>query len=435
MNVAELLTTRLRELGVQRVYGDALGDLPHIPVGDPELAPLLADADGRIGAVDGAGRLGAAFISGPILHLSSKPGGLAPLQDIGSPEELVDALVDPPGLSTPGTTALHLDLDLGAPVPDDIAPTAEPERSPVLTLDRSMADLRLMVIVGPGVVRDSSIEGLSTFTRASGAGVFNTWGAKGVERWDSPWHFGTIGAQAGDISHIGLENVDVLITSGLDPDELGEIPHQVIQEVAPAQLGALCHNWDTRPDEPTRPGFYDSVAAIVGPMYESESTPLSPARAALHVSGALPDGAIAVADPGPAGFWVARTFPTSIPNSVCVPASGESGFAAAAALVCAIEQRPVIAITSESADAEIYSALGELASSLGHSIALQVWGDAASVGGGSIPIVSVDDHVQMCLKQAAGELPGVSAVAVDLELPEELEDLLGPVAAALDPAL
>ena len=52
--VEDLLASRLRRLGVRRTYGSALGDLDHVPVDDPDLAVLLADADGRIGHVDGS---------------------------------------------------------------------------------------------------------------------------------------------------------------------------------------------------------------------------------------------------------------------------------------------------------------------------------------------------------------------------------------------
>jgi hypothetical protein len=37
---------------------------------------------------------------------------------------------------------------------------------------------------------------------------------------------------------------------------------------------------------------------------------------------AVPEGGLVVAEPGLVGFWVARTFPTSIPGSVLVPAAG-----------------------------------------------------------------------------------------------------------------
>ncbi len=74
---------------------------------------------------------------------------------------------------------------------------------------------------------------------------------------------------------------------------------------------------DTQPSAAVRdPG------RVVTPRYESDAVPLTAPRASLHLSGALPERGVAVADPGRAGFWVARTFPTSIPGSVCVPATG-----------------------------------------------------------------------------------------------------------------
>lgn len=423
-----MLVNRLAELGVRRVWGQSLGDLENVAVGDPDLAVLLADADGRIGEVNGGSRLGAALIAGPILHLSSKPGGASPMQVAGSAEDLLDILASPAGLAIPDTNAIHLDLDLNAPVPEGLTASAGAQRQPVMTLDPSMSSLRIMALVGPGVIRSGSLDGLRSFSRVSGAGIFNTWGAKGVERWDSPWHFGTVGPQVNDLALAGFDSVDVLITSGLDPAELpGGLAHAVIQDVPPAQLGALCHGWETAATEPVRPPLYDAVSAAVGPMYEDESMPLSPARAALHLSGALPVGAMAVGDPGPSGFWLARTFPTSIPNSVCVPASGDGGFAAAAALVCAVEGRAVLAVADRDSPAsDITEDLVSLATSLGVPIALQLWSNDPSGA------ISCAEHVDLCLHQLSGAA-GVAPVGVNLELPDSLVDACGPVSPVFSP--
>jgi thiamine pyrophosphate-dependent acetolactate synthase large subunit-like protein len=135
-------------------------------------------------------------------------------------------------MAIPGTLGLHLDLDLSEPVADGVA-GPDPERQPVLTLDPSLASLELVVVVGPGVVRSSSLEGLRSFSRAAGAGVVNTWGAKGVERWNSPFHFGTAGLQERDFELAGLGAADIVVVSGLDPDEspLGALGSLVVQEV------------------------------------------------------------------------------------------------------------------------------------------------------------------------------------------------------------
>ncbi len=425
---AEVIEARLRQLGVERVYGLPFGGLRHVPVDDPDLAVLLADADGRIAHHDGSGRLGLAHLSGPILHLSSCPGGVAPLQTVGSLEEALDALVDPPGIGIPGTSALHLDFELSAPAPEDVLATAEPDRQVVMVLDPSMAELDVVFVVGPGVVRDSAVEDLHSASRQAGAGVVNTWGAKGVERWDSPFHFGTAGLQERDFELAGLGAADVVIASGLDPAEtpVESLGSFVVQEVPPAQLAALTQRWPRSHRRPTRPPLYDTIASVVTPLYESDAVPLTAARASLHLTGALPDRGIVVADPGPAGFWIARTLPTSFPGSVCVPATRIDGFAAAAALVCALEERPCFAVADQrdgpdGVDPSTEAVL-ELAEALGLGVALQLWGERGSMA-------SSTDHVELLARSLEATTVRIDDVPVDLTATAELERVAGPLRA------
>ncbi len=340
---------------------------------------------------------------------------------------MLDALVDPPGLLSPGTSAMQLDMDLAETVPEDLVASVEPERQPVVTLDPSMADLRLVVLAGPGVVRAGAVAALGDMCTRSGAGVFNTWGAKGVLRWDSPWHFGTIGLQQRDVELAELDGFDIVITTGLDPAELpqGALSRLVVQDVHPAQLRALCGSWSAKHDPPgERPRLYPEIAAALRPLYEDDSAPLSPARAALHLSGALPDAAMAVADAGQAGFWVARAFPTSIPNSVCVPARRAPGFAASAALVCELEGRGVLAVTDEEGfDAPETGAVLAFAENAGAPVALQVWRDSGPSWESSA------DHVNLIEAELAAERVRVDDVAVRFEALEVLEAVAGSVSA------
>jgi hypothetical protein len=426
--VADLLEERLRQLGVMRVYGQALGGLQHVPVDDVDLAVLLADADGRLGHHDGSGRLGAAHLDGPILHLSSQPGGRVPLQTVQTPEQLLEALADPAGMSVPGVVALHLDLDLDAPVDDALVARPEPVRVPVLTLDPSMATLDVVALVGPGVVRSSAVDGLGEMARKGGIGIVNTWGAKGVERWDSPFHFGTAGLQSRDLELAGLASADVVITCGLDPDEVpaSALADLVVQDVPPGQLEALCHRWTPSRSLPERPPLYDAIAAVVTPLYESDAVPLTAPRAALHLSGALPDPGVVVADPGPAGFWIARTFPTSFPGSVCVPATGEAGFAAAAALVCRLEGRPCLAVADQVGGVDglddTSAAVLELAESLDAAVALQLWGPEGSLADSGA-------HVALLAAQLATDVVRIDEVPVVLDDTEALRRAAGELVA------
>ena len=187
----------------------------------------------------------------------------------------------------------------------------------------------LGILVGPGVV--GSVSGLRAFAARVGCGVVNTWGAKGVFPWDSPYHFGTAGLQARDFELAGLGEVDVLVTSGLDPAEVTSRPWEgraEVVDIAPEDLAAASPSLP--PGTLERPALYSSLAAVVQPMYASTAVPPPAAKAAAALAASLPAGGLVVAEPGLVGFWVARTFPTSVPGSVVVPAVGAREVALAA---------------------------------------------------------------------------------------------------------
>ncbi|MFZ4518239.1 MAG: hypothetical protein ACOYOP_07615 [Microthrixaceae bacterium] len=429
--VADVLAARLRELGVRRTWGLPLADLDHVPVDDADLAVLLADADGRLGEVDGGGRLGAALLHGGILHLSSAPGGVAPLQTVGSVEELLDALAEPAGIVLPATTALHLDLALDEPVAPDVRATASVERVPVLTLSPSLAGLRLVVLAGTGVVRARAVPGLHDLRSTAVATVVLTWGARGAERRDSPYLGGVGGLQTRDLALAGLDDADVIVLTGVDPAELpeGSLEGRVVQEVPPRQLAALCAGWPTPPSGtvPDRAGDAPALAVPLQALFEDDAAPVTGARAALQLAGVLPDRGVCVADPGPAGFWVARSFPTSIPGSSCVPATVEPGFAVAAALVAAMEDRPCVAVVDDRGGSEpldpVSGALLDLARATGRSVAVQAWSPDG-------PAVDAAAHVELLQEALAGGGVRVDRVGVRTEVPDELVDLAGPPVAS-----
>jgi hypothetical protein len=415
MKVGELLVQQLVRLGVTRVIGEVgLVGLPHLKVDDPDLACLLADADGRVG-----GGLGVALLAGQLLHISSQPGGRSPLVTVGSAEEMIAVFVNFRADTAPATMAVHLDLDLS----DDVVAEGEgppAERQVVLTLDESLADLNLAVVVGPGVVRAGATPGLLSLATAAGVAVLNTWGAKGVFRWDSPFHGGTIGLQERDVELAGIAEADVVIVSGLDDSELAidELGNHTVQEVLPANLGSLLARWSRGTGEvSSRPPLYDLLARVVVPAYESEATPLTAARAALHLSGARPESGVVVADPGLAGFWVARAFPTGDPGSVVVPALAVDGFAAAASLLCAVDGRGCLAVTDRFDP--VTEAIIDLAESMGVPATLQVWGERGIRG-------STSDHVELCMSQLDSEIARIDDVAVDLST-DAIELVAGPI--------
>ena len=80
-----------------------------------------------------------------------------------------------------------------------------------------------------------------------------------------------------------------------------------------------------------RSALYEQLSAALQPLYASATVPLSPARAAADLGAHAGLGRLVLADPGPAGLWVARAFPTTELGSVVVPALPVGGFALAGA--------------------------------------------------------------------------------------------------------
>lgn len=399
------------------------------------MAVLLADADGRLGHADGSGRLGAAFLEESILHLSSEPGGTAVVQHVTAVEHLLDLLAEPSGMEIPGTTALQLDLDLSQPVSGgliDLSPAhLSSTRPPLVTLDPAMSSLKIVLLIGPGVVRMSAVDDARELARRGGWGVVATWGARGVERWDSPFDFGTVGLQERDVELSGLLDADVIITSGLDPEELDldVLSSKLVQDVPPRQLSVLLDGWPVSRTPPQRSHHHQVLSEALVPMYESDDVPLSPPRAVLHVAGALPDGGVVIGTPGAAGFWLARSYPTSVPESLCVPATSIPGFVAAAALVCAIEDRPYIAVADQVVDDptapdEATTAVIDLAESLGQRVSIQVWGTA---GGDSMS--SSADHVELTRRLLVRSESGAVTIPVTTDGFDEVSGVMGvPIA-------
>ncbi|MEZ5372358.1 MAG: hypothetical protein R2704_06410 [Microthrixaceae bacterium] len=424
------LAGSLAALGVRRTVGLDLGlgegGLPHVEVDDPDLAVLLADADGAVN-----GGLGVAVLAGQLLHLSSMPGGTAFPQTVGSPEELLDTLaaID---TTMPATTALHLDLDLGQDIPAELSVGAEPERQVAYQLGSSLKGARLAVIAGAGVVRSGSGAALAGFAERLGVPVLNTVAAKGVFRWNSPYHAGTIGLQARDAELGGVDTAHVVILTGVAEGELTDPPTGNVVEIDPRQLAVAAEGWTAPADGPAdRPPLYDALAAVIGPAYERNDTPLSAPRAALHLAGAAPDDGVAVLDADLAGFWVGRAFPTAVPGSVVVSPTPLPGFAAAGALMARLAGRPALGVRSgvprgDGPADEVEAEVLALGGRLGVGVAVQAWSPDA-------PPVEADEHARATerdyVASAGGDAPAIRPVAVALDRLDALIEAAGEPAA------
>jgi hypothetical protein len=221
-----------------------------------------------------------------------------------------------------------------------------------------------VVVAGPRIVPDG-VDAVRGFARATRVGVLNTFGAKGLFRWDDPAHFGTIGLQARDVELAGVLDADIVLAIGLDDRELG--PADLGPKVTVLEPGDL-DGWRDRVKPAPRGPLYERLRAALLPLYESDRVPVNPAAAVSDVAGILPPEAVVCADPGPVGLWIARALPTIDLGSVYVPAAVNEGLALLRASELAATGRAVLYVTDRHATTgtapdgvvvEIWTAQGE----------------------------------------------------------------------------
>lgn len=214
------------------------------------------------------------------------------------------------------------------------APGWEEPSAGVLAALRSAA--RPLVLAGPGVVADGAIPGLHAFTAAGSLGVLNTWGAKGIFDWRSRHHLATVGLQARDAELAGVPESDLLVCVGVDDLEAAPGLWRTVPsiEVPTAMLGPLSEAWSRPRADIPMPPLRDRLAAATQAGWAAVGAPLAPSQATRNYGDVVTAGGTVAADPGPAGFWVARTLGTTRPGAVHVPASADAaGFAVACAVV------------------------------------------------------------------------------------------------------
>jgi thiamine pyrophosphate-dependent enzyme len=419
----ELLAACLAEAGVASVFGAPLAWLTAVPALEPALASLLADVDGRMGPGPGA-----ALLPEQLLRISSRPGGSAEPVVVESAAEIPMAVSRAAARAAgpvPDTAALQLDFDLAAPAPTGLAP-ARLEPGPVLDPPALPEKGRVVVLAGPGVVRAAAVDALRDLAAVAGLGVVNTWGAKGIFDWRSDHHLGTAGLQERDFELCGFADVDLIVAAGLDPAESRRDRWALAPavEVGPGELAVLA---DRAPSSSMpaigRTELYGRLAAVVQPLYRSGDFPLSPGRAVADLAAGVAEGGFVAADPGPAGLWVGRAFPTSALGSVLVPATVAEGAATAAALVAKLRQpdRRVVAVTTAPLDDTTRALVAE-AERLGAGLVVEAWGEEGELGG-------VDEHAEALALGLASERPTVLRVPVDWSHTDRLIDVAGPVVA------
>jgi hypothetical protein len=415
ITAGQLLARVLAVNGIDAVFGVALSGVQVTAVIDPDVAELLAVAHRRVH------RAGAAVSRGDgRLCIGAGSAVRAPERVIGDAAELLDPL--------PAAVSLRLELDLDAPAPDRV-PTSVPVRDRWVDADpadaeRLCAAAAPAVLAGPGVVAEGAVDGLNAFATAGDVGVLNTWGAKGVFHWRSRHHWATVGLQAEDYRLGGFDTADLIVATGVDPDEAPAEHWQLapVLTVAPGALGPLSELW-RRPRGPLPvPPLRAGLAAVTQEGWAGTIAPLPPSRITLHYGTVFGSGGLVAADPGIAGYWVARTFSTTELGSAQVPARRGPGFAVACALVARLRRprRPVLAAID--AVSGPVTAVLDAAASLGIAVPLEIWDEQA-------PGMDADTHLERLRRLAVADDPVPATVATDGRQLDRMIDVAGPVVA------
>jgi hypothetical protein len=434
--VTEALARVLSVAGISAVYGRPLGALPVIEVDDTQVAVLLSVAHR---AVNGAPAIAHAG-DGELVVVGLRSAFR--ISEAGRERQAMlpvrrAAISDPAGLNDLGPQLLvalegdgmrvRVDLEpesLVAGAPASIGALDDwPDPDPELVLDVSTAE-RLVVLVGPGVVRQRAVTGLHALAAAGRLGVLNTWGAKGVYHWRSRHHWATVGLQEWDFELGGLAASDLVLVSGVDEPEAPErfwsrYRHRV---VAPEVLGPLAERLVQPGPFLDLPPLRERLAAVTQAGWAAGPESLAPSLVTRHYADALGRGGLVAADAGVAGYWVARTFPTTQLGTALVPSGLTSGWAAACVLVARLGAplRPALAVVDGPVDPQTQGVLEE-ARRLGIKIGVESW----QADG---PALSPDAH-RSRLQSLVGSSGATVALATDDNQLAEMIAVAGPLRA------
>lgn len=400
---------------------------------DPAPAALLAEADGTVGPGIGA------TWDGEVLTLLSRhpaeardAAGRDPVL-VGGIAEFDEIVADAASRGS-GSVAVRIDFDPGALTKDGTAPRrADPSLAPRVRGREVPEGERLdvdILLAGAGVVRAGMVGELARLAEDSHLGVLNTFTAKGMFAWDSPYHLGTAFLQERDLELAGIGPDTRILMIGIDADECPEAlldragvrigPDAPVWSVPATELPGLVGRVGSVHGRPPEPGeLYRVLAGIVQPMYQLDTVPFAPPRAAVELLRSLPDDGTIAVEPGIAGMWIARAIPTTRLGSVRVPAAGRPGSAVAAAINLGLAGRPALAIV-EAPLSPASQELMDLARGRGLSLVVAEWGldgdyraaedyskavaAALALGGVHLIRVPVDPAATAVLTKAAGPL-------------------------------
>jgi hypothetical protein len=185
-------------------------------------------------------------------------------------------------------------------------------------------------------------------------------------------------------------------------------------DVPTAMLGPLSEAW-RRDAEVVMPPLRDRLASATQWGWAVSGAPLAPSQATRNYGEVVGAGGTVAADPGSAGYWVARTLGTTRPGAVHVPADGSlAGFAVACA-VAAHRRWP-----DAPALAVVDALTPEITELLEPGVAVEVWSD----DGDRLDADAHAERLAMLLQTG-----GVAHLRVSGEQLPRMLDAAGPITA------
>jgi Thiamine pyrophosphate enzyme, central domain len=383
---------RLAALGVEAVYGAPLKGVPVAEVADPAVAALLAEAHllvhrSRCAVHEGGGRL---------RLLDRRPAA----QEIVLDDAATLAVAPPAGTER----------------------WVEPDAGDIARIDAAEAPV---VLVGPGLADPALVPGLHALAAAGGLGVLNTWGAKGVFDWRSHHHLATVGLQARDLELGGVAGADLVVAAGVD---LREVPsagwnRAPVVTLAPGALGPAAEALRGPRRRPAVPPLRTELARVTQEGWASPGVPLAPSAVTRAYAAAVGSGGLMAADPGPPGYWVARTFATTALGGAVVPARPDARGLAAACVAVARRRwpgRPALAVTGSEDD--ITAAVTDAAARWGVAVPVERWSRDG-------PALDADAHAARLADLLASDAPAPADLATDPRQLDRMVEVAGDVVA------
>lgn len=247
-------------------------------------------------------------------------------------------------------------------------------------IDRAVAILRHskkpIVLAGHGAARNHASESLIHFSERLNIPVATTFMGKGVFPENHPNSLGTVGFRSRDYVNFGFDQADVIVCVGYDlqefdpakinPDGNKQIIHlhlypalvdahyQIevgIEANISESLDALCSRVEKFSGlNATDISIRNLLKGELENGARNDTFPLAPARIVSDTRKAMRDEDIVLVDTGALKMWMARLYPTNLPNT-CLISNGLStmGFALPGAISTklAMPERNVLAATGD----------------------------------------------------------------------------------------